>query len=88
MIHWLELNLHLPYFVPTLGTLAAWLVVGNSVLVWTAVTTAFNRRRGYAPNIAKDSAAFGLLATAILVVAWPIVVCLQVREVIRRRVAA
>ena len=88
MIHWLEISISLPYFVPTLGMLAAWLMIGNSLLVWSAMTTALNRRRGYAPNVANDCAAVGLLATALLVVAWPLVVYLQVREVVRRRASA
>lgn len=88
MIRWIELNIQLPYFVPTLGMLAVWLMIGNALLVWSALMTAFNHRRGYAPNVAKDSAAVGLLTTAMIVLAWPLVVYLQSREVLRRRAAA
>lgn len=88
MIHWFDFTIHIPLPVPTLGIVAAWLVIGNAMLAWLAASTAFNRSKGYAPHVAKDSAAVGLVATCIIVMAWPLAAYLQVREAIRRRASS
>ncbi len=81
----INITLSIPYWLPSSGIVALWLMAGAATLVWCALTTLGNRRAGYSPCVVRDPPWLGLLCTALLVVIWPLPIYLTTKRRIRSR---
>lgn len=77
MIHWHTVNV--PVFIPTSGFVLCWLLIGLATLLFLALEP----ESGYRFMIPRSSTVFGLLGTLFMLMAWPFVWSVKVRECLR-----